>query len=322
MNYKGFELEEKVDDMIHALSLVKQRNKLIGDRDIRGLGPADRKRTSIAIELISDPSILFLDEPTSGLDSFSANKLVKLLLKQARMGKTVIATIHQPNSSTFALFDRLLLLMDGNPIYQGDAKNSVVHFEKLGFVIPKFSNPADYFLEEFFIPYKKEQKDVEKLDKLVQGYTDHINDQILNENAMIVHDEVTKDLLRGGREKASVFMEFGYLLNRTFKNVHRNPASTRLRVIQTIAMILLMNLVFWDLGTSDKDVENKIGFCFFLTITQIYNPMQSILLLFIQERPVFLREYASKSYGIFSYYISKSAIETPFEILSPIITST
>ena len=68
---------------------------------IRGLSNGERKRTAIGIELISEPSVLLLDEPTSGLDSFNALKIVKILNKQAKMGRIVISTIHQPNSDTF-----------------------------------------------------------------------------------------------------------------------------------------------------------------------------------------------------------------------------
>jgi ATP-binding cassette subfamily G (WHITE) protein 1 len=77
-----------------------------------------RKRTAIGVEMITDPSIIFLDEPTSGLDSFRATSIVRLLSNVAhKKGKTVIATIHSPNSSAFSYFDRLILLMDGNCVY-------------------------------------------------------------------------------------------------------------------------------------------------------------------------------------------------------------
>jgi ABC-type multidrug transport system ATPase subunit len=69
------------------------------------------------VELITDPSLILLDEPTSGLDSFKAFQIVKLLQKQAKKGKTVISTIHQPGSDSFATFDRLILMCDGNIVY-------------------------------------------------------------------------------------------------------------------------------------------------------------------------------------------------------------
>jgi ABC-type multidrug transport system ATPase subunit len=122
-NTKGAELKEKVNNVIHDLGLAKCRNTFIGSQTLKGLSGGERKRTAIGVELICNPSILMLDEPTSGLDSFTARKIVDLLVKQSRMGKTVIATIHQPSSQTFALFDKLLLLMDGHVIYQGLAKD-------------------------------------------------------------------------------------------------------------------------------------------------------------------------------------------------------
>jgi ABC-type multidrug transport system ATPase subunit len=78
----------------------------------------ERKRTAIAVELITDPNVVLLDEPTSGLDSFTAVKIVKILRKLAReQGKTICATIHQPSSEAFAFFDRLILMCDGNIVF-------------------------------------------------------------------------------------------------------------------------------------------------------------------------------------------------------------
>ena len=71
----------------------------------------ERKRTAIAVELITDPSFIVLDEPTSGLDSFKATGIVQVLDKLAKNhGKTIIATIHSPSSEAFRFFDQLLLM--------------------------------------------------------------------------------------------------------------------------------------------------------------------------------------------------------------------
>jgi ABC-type multidrug transport system ATPase subunit len=86
---------------------------------IKGISGGERKRTSIGYELITDPVLILLDEPTSGLDSSTALKIIRLLKKEAKMGKTVICTIHQPSGKIFMEFDRLLLLQDGYQLYQG-----------------------------------------------------------------------------------------------------------------------------------------------------------------------------------------------------------
>ena len=65
---------------------------------IKGISGGERKRTSIGVELITNPSLIFLDEPTSGLDSETSLSLVYLLKKLTSSGRTVISTIHQPSS--------------------------------------------------------------------------------------------------------------------------------------------------------------------------------------------------------------------------------
>jgi len=95
----------------------------IGDMHRKVLSGGERKRCSIGVELVSDPSVILLDEPTSGLDSFKAQSICALLNKLAReKGKTIVSTIHSPSSEAFFYFDRLILMADGHIVYQGDAK--------------------------------------------------------------------------------------------------------------------------------------------------------------------------------------------------------
>ena len=72
---------------------------------MKGVSGGERKRTSIGVELITDPSLIFLDEPTTGLDSFTATSVCETLSELAASGRTVISTIHQPNSDIFEIFD-------------------------------------------------------------------------------------------------------------------------------------------------------------------------------------------------------------------------
>jgi len=91
-------LKEIFDKIITDLRLETCRNTIIGDLEYKELRGEERKRTAIGIELITCPTILFLNEPTSDLDSFIAKIIVKILVIQARLGRTVILTIHQPSS--------------------------------------------------------------------------------------------------------------------------------------------------------------------------------------------------------------------------------
>ena len=80
----------------------------------------------------------------------------------------IIATIHQPNSEFFSMFDRLLLLVDGNTVYQGRAEDSVDYFNRIGYEVPEFWNPSDYFIKEFTVPYYKSEKNEIKI--LIDSY--------------------------------------------------------------------------------------------------------------------------------------------------------
>ena len=103
--------------MHKKFKLVKCQDTPIGGKMIKGVSGGERKRTNIACELITSPDLIMLDEPTSGLDSFTAFLIIKILQEYSRTGKTVIFTIHQPNTDIYELFDRLVLLVEGKLIY-------------------------------------------------------------------------------------------------------------------------------------------------------------------------------------------------------------
>uniref|UniRef100_H3G7N3 ABC transporter domain-containing protein n=1 Tax=Phytophthora ramorum TaxID=164328 RepID=H3G7N3_PHYRM len=131
---------KRVDEVMEELGLMKCRDTLIGGISLRGISGGERKRLSFATEILTNPSILFVDEPTSGLDSFMAETVTSQLQQIARDGRTVIATIHQPSSELFALFDQLYLLSDGSPVFQGKALESVDYFASLGYACPSLMN--------------------------------------------------------------------------------------------------------------------------------------------------------------------------------------
>lgn len=137
----------RVNQLIHDLKLNKCANTRIGGPLVKGVSGGERKRCSIGVELITDPSLIFLDEPTTGLDSFTATSVMEILGDLARKdGRTVVSTIHQPNSDIFEMFDRLMLLARGKIIYFNEARLSVDYFSSINFQCPELSNPADYFM--------------------------------------------------------------------------------------------------------------------------------------------------------------------------------
>ena len=99
---------------------------MVGGDILKGILGGERKRTSIAFELISNPTVMFLDEPTSGLDSLTTFIIVQYLRKLAKEeNKNMIMTIHQPSSELFYLFDELVLMAEGEIVYQGKTRDSL-----------------------------------------------------------------------------------------------------------------------------------------------------------------------------------------------------
>jgi ABC-type multidrug transport system ATPase subunit len=125
-----------VNTMLENLNLTGCADVMIGGPLIKGIRGGQRKRTSVGVELVTNPKLVFLDEPTSGLDSNSALSCVKLLKSIAKRGTTVLCTIHQPSSEVFELFHNVILMKDGRIMWQGPVDGVVAGFSNLGYPPP------------------------------------------------------------------------------------------------------------------------------------------------------------------------------------------
>ncbi|KHG11960.1 ABC transporter G family member 3 [Gossypium arboreum] len=145
----GFFCQKKsvVEEAIQAMSLGDYANKLIGGHCyMKGLARGERRRVSIARELVMRPRILFIDEPLYHLDSVSALLMMVTLKKLASTGCTLIFTIYQSSTEVFGLFDRICLLSNGNTLFFGETLACLQHFSNAGFPCPIMQSPSDHFL--------------------------------------------------------------------------------------------------------------------------------------------------------------------------------
>ncbi|KAM0055718.1 putative ABC-type maltose transporter [Helianthus debilis subsp. tardiflorus] len=148
---KNLTREEKIQQaeiIITELGLTTCRDSIVGGPLIRGVSGGERKRVSIGQEMLVNPSLLLLDEPTSGLDSTTALRIIATLKGLARGGRSVVTTIHQPSSRLYWMFDKVVVLSDGCPIYSGQTGQVMEYFSSIGHV-PGFNfvNPADFLLD-------------------------------------------------------------------------------------------------------------------------------------------------------------------------------
>ncbi|KAK4699026.1 ATP-binding cassette, subfamily G (WHITE), member 2, partial [Phenoliferia sp. Uapishka_3] len=138
----------RVLETMHELGILGIRDSRVGESGQRSISGGEKRRVSIACELVTSPSILFLDEPTSGLDSFNAFNVVESLVQLSRTYKrTVVFTIHQPRSNIVALFDKLVLLANGKLVYSGKSADCQSYFAGIGSPCPPGYNIADYLID-------------------------------------------------------------------------------------------------------------------------------------------------------------------------------
>lgn len=266
------EQDAHVQKIIEDLGMSKIATSMIGDVHRKVLSGGERKRCSIGVELVSDPSVILLDEPTSGLDSFKARSICELLHKLAReKGKTIVSTIHSPSSEAFFFFDRLILMADGNIVYQGDAKASVKYFEGIGMPVPRFANPADFFMKVLSIKYPKEQEDLDKLEKLNRSYRT-MNDRMVKAESRMVRLEAPAwqgaDAIN---HKASTKVQLDQLMARSWILAKREPRLSRAKLLQTFIVGVLMVGAFWQVNDySDIEVQDMAGAIYFMTIVQMF----------------------------------------------------
>ncbi|KAH9658059.1 hypothetical protein KPL70_023339 [Citrus sinensis] len=129
---------------------------------IRRLSGGQKRRVSISIDILTRPKLLFLDEPTSGLDSAASYYVMSRIAKLGQrdgIGRTIIASIHQPSSEVFQLFHNLCLLSAGQTVYFGPATAANEFFAFNGFPCPTHQNPSDHFLKTINKDFQKEAEE-------------------------------------------------------------------------------------------------------------------------------------------------------------------
>jgi ABC-type multidrug transport system ATPase subunit len=272
---------QKVDKVLDELHLKRVQNNIIGSSLIKGISGGEKKRTAIAVELITNPSVLFLDEPTSGLDSFTSQSVVKLLNTLASQGRTIISTIHQPNSEMFTLFDKLILVCDGYVVYQGPAKDAVGYFEKVGYACPSLSNPADYFMEILHFKNKREkspeeEKRLEIFKNAQLAIRNELEDRMKDARSNSVSmpqlvQEVTK-------RKTSFYYQLYRCTQRNYHDLLRNPKLFKAKGAIMIIMGGIVLCVYHDLGDEDiSDANNRAGLLFFCVVHVIMTQINAIV---------------------------------------------
>ncbi|CAN7018923.1 hypothetical protein IGI04_022108 [Brassica rapa subsp. trilocularis] len=338
------QITDIVEATITDMGLQECSDRTIGNWHMRGISGGEKKRLSIALEVLTKPSLLFLDEPTSGLDSASAFFVVQILRNIASNGKTVISSIHQPSGEVFALFDDLLLLSGGETVYFGEAKFATKFFGEAGFPCPSRRNPSDHFLrcvnsdfdgitatvvesrrihDSSFSLYQETSNTLDPFDnmptaeirtRLVRKFK--CSEYAVASRARIQDITSIKGLVteRNNASQTSWWKQLRVLTQRSFINMSRDLGYYWIRIGVYILLSICVGSVFFNVGRNHTNVMNTAacgGFMAgFMTIMSI-GGFQS----FIEEMKVFSRERLNGHYGVAVYTVSNFLSSLPFIIL-------
>ncbi|KAH7351993.1 hypothetical protein KP509_19G024200 [Ceratopteris richardii] len=335
------EKEEIVQSTLLEMGLQDCADTPVGNWHLRGLSGGEKRRVSIAIEILVRPRLLFLDEPTSGLDSASAFFIMQTLKALSRGGRTVLFSIHQPGCEVFTLFDKLCLLSCGRTIYFGDASQAHEFFAQAGFPCPERRNPSDHFLmcinSEFdrvkhslqsLHRYKKNPhvdpldtySTPEIIDILANAYN---NSQHAMDNAAKIFEiSQAKDfVLESSGSQASFLTQTKTLTKRSFVNMSRDLGYYWLRLIVYIIVAIGIGTMYLNVGTSYNSILARgsctsfvSGFVTFMSVGGFPS--------FVEDMKVFQRERLNGHYGVWSFVIANTLSSFPFLVAIAFSTGT
>eukprot|EP01036_Dinobryon_divergens_P026163 gene26163-34779_t len=304
-----------VDKLLADLGILECADVLIGGALIKGISGGQRKRTSVGVELITNPDLLFLDEPTSGLDSFSAFNLVTLLKNVAAKNSAILCTIHQPSSEVFFLFDKCIYVKQGRIFYQGRVDDIVNHFQELGHQCPENYNPSDFVMN---LCQTETKEDVFAAIP-AEFQADNSCISISSTAPVSYADDTASSSTPKFTPESSFAKQLFALTYREVVSNYRDTGSLAGRFGLTIFLNVLFGLIFLGVGSKSNgntsDFNNHVGGVSMLMIIGLFGSAQSVMLNFPFERPMFLREFSTGTYGGLAYFITKTVVEVPLVIL-------
>ncbi|KAF2250137.1 ATP-binding cassette transporter-like protein [Trematosphaeria pertusa] len=305
----------RIEALLAAFGLQKQAETLIGTPIRKGVSGGQKRRVSVASQLITSPKILFLDEPTSGLDSSASFEVMNFVRNIAKQYKILaIASIHQPSTSTFDLFDKLLLLSRGKTVYNGAVRGVRDYFASLGHSMPLYMNPAEYILQLVNTDFSRDQEESDdKLAHLHSSWqrstkaaaaTSEIRSCVSDLSACAVLSDLTHD-------SANKFLIPLTLIHRSFIKSYRDIVAYGIRIAMYMGLAIMMGTVWLRLDPVQSNINaftNAIFFggAFMSFMAVAYIPA------YLEDLHLYTKERLNGLYGPTAFMIANFIIGIPY----------
>ncbi|PSC69376.1 ATP-binding cassette transporter isoform B [Micractinium conductrix] len=317
-----------IEEVLELTELDRLRNAHIGELGVSGLSVEQRKRLTIAVELVANPSVVFMDEPTTGLDARAASLVMSTVRATVNTGRTVVCTIHQPSLDIFEAFDELLVLKPGGVcVYFGplgwESERLIAYFQAIPCVAPCPAqyNPANWMLEQTSPAFEhklgidfgevyKASSVAKEMDAITEaahqpppGATD------LTFESLAVHGPL---------------YQYWVLLKRFFQMYNRLPDYQLVRLAVTLLVAFVFGSIAWGQGGDSSTltgVLNIAGMLFSSTLFVGFTNAMSVQHTTEVQRRVFYREHAAGMYGPLPFAIAQGNVEIPYLAVQCVIYS-
>lgn len=315
----------RIESLITAFGLQGQSNTLIGTAIRKGISGGQKRRVSVAAQLITSPKLLFLDEPTSGLDSAASFEVISFVKDIAKKHNLiVISSIHQPSTSTFAMFDKLLLLSQGGTAYSGPVSEVQPYFDACGFPIPLYMNPAEFIIDFVNTDFARDRSEVDQQlnmvhsswhkSRLASATVTELTDEVAR--GSMEHD-VSQYTTEAGASSWSIVMA---LIHRAFIKSYRDIIAYGIRIAMYMALAIMMGTIWLRLSPTQGNIQSFINAIFFGGAFMSFMAVAYIP-AYLEDRAIFIKERANGLYGPTSFIIANFITGIPYLFLITVLFS-
>ncbi|XP_037017972.2 ATP-binding cassette sub-family G member 5 [Artibeus jamaicensis] len=320
-------IEKKVEAVMAELSLRHVADRLIGDCSFGGISSGERRRVSIAAQLLQDPTVMLFDEPTTGLDCMTANQIVVLLAGLARRDRIVILTIHQPRSELFQLFDKIAILSFGELVFCGTPVEMLEFFSGCGYPCPEHSNPFDFYMDLTSVDTQSREREVEtyrRVQMIESAYKESaIYHRTLERIERTKHLKTLPMVPFKTKDSPGTLPKLFILLRRVTRNLMRNKLAVIMRLVQNLIMGLFV--IFFLLRIQNDvlkgAVQDRVGVLYQFVGSMPYTGMLNALNLFPELRAVSDQESQDGLYQKWQMLLAYALHALPFSVIATVVFS-
>ncbi|KAJ0014149.1 hypothetical protein Pint_21125 [Pistacia integerrima] len=308
-----------VNEVLEIIELDEIKDSLVELPGNSGLSTEQRKRLTIAVELVANPSIIFMDEPTAGLDARAAAIVMRAVTNVVDTGRAIFCTIHQPSMDIFDVFDELILLKRGGRIIYSGAlgrrsRNLIGYFENIPGVprIRDNYNPATWILE-LSSPSAEAELGLDFAEIYKTSALNEKNKALVR--ALSTPPPNSRDLDFSSRFVQNFWGQFKCCLWKQHLSYWRSPSYNLFRIVHVIITSFLFGALFWNQGTNIDDQQNLFNIfgAFYVAVIFIgMNNCSTIISYVATERTVMYREKFAGMYSPWAYAFAQVGIEIPY----------